>query len=1055
MKTTRLFLSFIFITAFSSLTFSQTKTIDDFTDLNSWQRSVSDGAEMSLSLVDGIKGKAIKINYKFTGSGYCGIVKKIPMELPSNYKFSFFIKGNSPKNNLEFKLDDSTGDNVWWYVFRHSDFPKTWEKRTIRERQIKFAWGPQGGGDITKLDKIEIIISAAEGGSGTIYLDELSFTKLEPQIKYKITPIVQASSTLTGKASYIFDGKNSTYWESEQSDKQSLLINFNYRREYGGIIINWDSLDFATNFTVDASENGSDWQTLYEANNESRKISFIRLPDYESNYLKINLLKSSRGKGYSIKEIEIEDYKFTENDNHLFQKIATYYPKGYFPKYFSNEQAYWNIIGVNGGLEKGLISEKGIIEIGKESCSITPFLYCDKKFVTWNDVTLKQNLDKNYLPITNVIWNDKNLTMEIKTFAVGKVNSSTIFARYKITNNTNQKKKGSLYLAIRPFQVNPPWQNLNTTGGVSKIRSIAYSKAKVIINDNKTIVSITDPGKFGAVNFNNGEIIDYISKDIIPDSTSVNDETGLSSGALEYSFNIAPGRSYNVVIAIPLNGNSSTLQSGIDPDAASRLFSSELNNATKFWQDKLNNIKFDLPSTSDKIINTFKSNLAYILINSNGNALQPGSRCYDRAWIRDGALMAEALLYTGLVSEVKDFIYWYTKYQFPSGKIPCAVDKIGPSPVPENDSQGEYIFLVKEYFNFTKDTTLLKNTWENVKAAVDYIKYQISLESTDENKYGTDEQKSFYGLVPKSISHEGYSAKPMHSYWDDFFVMKGLKDAVGIAKILNKDEEVKEYSKLRDEFRKNLYYSIKLAMKNKGINYIPGCAELGDFDATSTTIAISPCDELSSLPEPALKNTFNKYFDYFEQRLSQDYKWINYTPYEIRIVDTFIRLGEKQRAFDLLNFFFHDQRPYGWNHWAEVVWKDRDTPKFIGDMPHSWVGSGYINAVRTMFVYENDDTSLTIGAGIEEKWFNSPKGISIKNLPTFFGNVSYSMAKKDNKVKVEITCNVDSSCKMMVLKSPLEKQVKNILVNGKEFHNFKDNNIYLNPNDKEILIEYE
>ena len=30
-----------------------------------------------------------------------------------------------------------------------------------------------------------------------------------------------------------------------------------------------------------------------------------------------------------------------------------------------------------------------------------------------------------------------------------------------------------------------------------------------------------------------------------------------------------------------------------------------------------------------------------------------------------------------------------------------------------------------------------------------------------------------YGLMPASISHEGYSAKPMHSYWDDFWALKG------------------------------------------------------------------------------------------------------------------------------------------------------------------------------------------------------------------------------------------------------------------------------------------
>ena len=34
-------------------------------------------------------------------------------------------------------------------------------------------------------------------------------------------------------------------------------------------------------------------------------------------------------------------------------------------------------------------------------------------------------------------------------------------------------------------------------------------------------------------------------------------------------------------------------------------------------------------------------------------------------------------------------------------------------------------------------------------------------------EYRTADRREFYGILPPSISHEGYSAKPMHSYWDD------------------------------------------------------------------------------------------------------------------------------------------------------------------------------------------------------------------------------------------------------------------------------------------------
>ncbi|MCU0644271.1 MAG: coagulation factor 5/8 type domain-containing protein, partial [bacterium] len=406
----------------------------------------------------------------------------------------------------------------------------------------------------------------------------------------------------------------------------------------------------------------------------------------------------------------------------------------------------------------------------------------------------------------------------------------------------------------------------------------------------------------------------------------------------------------------------------------------------------------------DKLINTLRSNLAYILINRDGSGIQPGSRSYERSWIRDGAMTSAALLKMGITEEVRQFFVWYSRYQFPDGKIPCVVDQRGPDPVPEHDSHGEYIFGILNYFRFSYDTTFLKAKFENVKKAVDYIEYLISQRSTDYYKNGNDSMRAFYGILPESISHEGYSAKPMHSYWDNFWAMKGLKDAVTIAQILKYDQAVERFTRLRDEFKKNLYQSLSLAIKNHSIDYIPGCAELGDFDATSTSIAINPCNELSNLPQPYLNNTFDIYYKNFQQRLNPDFAWENYTPYELRTISTFIHLGQKEQAHEMLKFFFNDQRPQGWNHWAEVVWNDPKTPRFIGDMPHTWVGSDYINAVRSFFVYEDDaDGSLVIGAGLMEDWIDAPEGIAVYHLPTIYGELNYSIQKAGTDYQVQLT----------------------------------------------------
>src|SRR5690349_3234284 len=177
--------------------------------------------------------------------------------------------------------------------------------------------------------------------------------------------------------------------------------------------------------------------------------------------------------------------------------------------------------------------------------------------------------------------------------------------------------------------------------------------------------------------------------------------------------------------------------------------------------------------------------------------------------------------------------------------------------------------------------------------------------------------------MPQSISHEGYSAKPMHSYWDDFFALRGYKDAVEIAQILGKPE-LAQYIKARDEFTTDLRNSIVLAMKNHNIDYIPGAAELGDFDATSTTVGINPAGELGGPLDSRIRTTFDKYYAEFTKRRATG-KWDAYVPYEWRTVGTFIRMGDRKRAHDLMPFFFEGERPQAWHQWGEVVFNKVDT----------------------------------------------------------------------------------------------------------------------------------
>jgi hypothetical protein len=129
--------------------------------------------------------------------------------------------------------------------------------------------------------------------------------------------------------------------------------------------------------------------------------------------------------------------------------------------------------------------------------------------------------------------------------------------------------------------------------------------------------------------------------------------------------------------------------------------------------------------------------------------------------------------------------------------------------------------------------------------------------------------------------------------------------------------------------------------------------------------------------------------------------WDAYTPYEIRHVGAFVRLGQPQRAHDLLEWFHQYQRPQAWNHWAEVVWNDPLTPKFIGDMPHTWVGSDFLNSVISIFEYEHDGQLITF-AGVPKEWLESGEEIAFHDLVTPRGRLSGSMQLDGRTVHVKL-----------------------------------------------------
>ena len=116
-------------------------------------------------------------------------------------------------------------------------------------------------------------------------------------------------------------------------------------------------------------------------------------------------------------------------------------------------------------------------------------------------MTTRHALADGDLPIPSVTWEAKEVSLETTALAAGLPGSSALLARYRLANRTSAAKRIRLVLAIRPLQVNPPWQFLGTPGGVSEIRSLAFENGRAVVNGTRFVVPLSAPSAAGATAF--------------------------------------------------------------------------------------------------------------------------------------------------------------------------------------------------------------------------------------------------------------------------------------------------------------------------------------------------------------------------------------------------------------------------------------------------------------------------------------------------------------------------------------------------------------------------
>jgi len=862
----------------------------------------------------------------------------------------------------------------------------------------------------------------------------------------------------------MMDGRADTVWKSGAVDRAELLLDLRKSRIISGLRIDWGEL-YAGSVDMAISHDGKEWKQVshLSVSEAQGQTDFLPHEASEVRYIRLVLANPvTAGGGFGIAEISLRGPTEAFTPFVRYQFDARKAPFGDYPLHLTGRQTYWTLVGLPKDSEESLFDEYGNLEFRRDAPSLMPYVKeGDNLYSAAGAATIKQELQDGYLPVPIVQWETGNgLHVMSEAITSGPVDASITYVRHTLENRSDTVRKGEIIVTVRPAQVNPKWQY----GGLAPIHSIRYigeTGKLVMINDKNSFVSLSPAESFLATQYAHGDIANVLRGREVQgpmaknkgDDRSINDETGngLLSAAWTYSFDLKPGESREVVLAAPLHETLSHLKTAGDFGKLRREY-------VAFWTSKLNRAGFDLADKA--VVDTVKSQEAYILLTQDGVVIQPGARSYNRTWMRDGAMISSALLRFGFFQEVREYLDWYAERVEPDGLVPPILDTSGKvydgwGRNIEWDSQGQFIYAIMEYYRFTGDRDFLEKHFDAVHRAMKYL-VTLRERTLDPEYYGNLEADArLKGILPPSISHEGF-IKPVHSYWDDFWAIRGWADGSEMAETLGRGYLAGWARTEAKDFSNRVRQSIEKTIAWKSLDYLPSDADKGTPDPTSIAIALFPTEARSVLPADILDRTFRDYYQMVKKR-DVSLEPYAYTPYELRNILALTTLGYRKEALDLHEILFKGRRPANWNQFAEVVHSESRKGAYIGDMPHTWVGSDYVNAIRGLIVMEEDQSkTLNLLFGTPREWLVN-KGISLSDFPTHFGTLKMKAKwdDRDQRLNLDVDMPHGTASKIFV-HWPIHKDGKpaQVTIEGDDSYRVVDEGIWLSAHRFRLVAKW-
>ena len=318
--------------------------------------------------------------------------------------------------------------------------------------------------------------------------------------------------------------------------------------------------------------------------------------------------------------------------------------------------------------------------------------------------------------------------------------------------------------------------------------------------------------------------------------------------------------------------------------------------------------------------------------------------------------------------------------------MPCCVDARGADPVPENDSDGEYILLVAQLHRYAGDRAAARSDWP--RGARRRRLHRRLRQRSGRRRTGPARQ-------PRLLRPAAALDQPRRLFRQAEAQLLGrflgagraTQDAAWLAGELGKPGGGAPARRPRDEFRGDILASIAAARAIHGIAYHPRRGRPRRFRRHLDDRSRSPRRGAGAPARGRAARTFERYWREFRRAGTAATPGTTTRRTNGATIGSFVRLGWRERARTRwpISSWPTGARRAGTSgpKWSAATPRE---PRFIGDMPHGWVASDFIRCrARHVRLRAAAATgALVLGGGLSADWL-SGGGIAVRRLRTSYG----------------------------------------------------------------------